>query len=297
MDKLDFSDLYKFTVSIGVVLIFFAILLPWLFLSNSFDSMVKANELIELTSTGQLLVDSRQATAAWYLQNSLGLSLTIGLSGAILMIFGLYRWYNRQDELDRMQQYQVEIAARQVMPLSPEVALKKAKEELDLETLGISKEDPALNRILAKSLFLKVMLVKLLKQISQERKLRVWANLDVGGTQCDILVKQRRLGSGMTWLIEVRHITKIPSIYWVLEETSKLLLLHQSYTNKNSVQARAVLCIFTPDGCGPVEKAEGFRLSEDLAMLKDQMQLLYLDEKVFKTSSSDEFAKTLLGEE
>jgi hypothetical protein len=37
MDKFEFSDLYKFLVSAGIVLVGLAILLPWFYLKEPFD--------------------------------------------------------------------------------------------------------------------------------------------------------------------------------------------------------------------------------------------------------------------
>jgi hypothetical protein len=294
-EKLDYSDLYKFTVSVGVVLIFLALLIPWLFLSASFDVTLTASDVQGLTPAGQLLVGYRQSTAAWFLQHSWGLSAGIGVVGLAFVGVGLYRWYFRQGELDRLQQYQVEIAARQIKPLTPQEASQKVIEEMGLPSLGIPLQDPSLNyQILAKNLFMKAMVVERLKQAAKEKGLKVWANLAVGGSQCDVLVKQRRPGGETTWIIEVRCIPKTPTVHWAAEETGRLLLLQQSYSNKNSIRATAVLCVFTPDGCPPIEKNEGFRLSDSLENLRDQLRVLYLDEKILPAWTAGQCCQAIL---
>jgi hypothetical protein len=69
MNKPEYSDLYKFIASLGLILIAFSILLPWLFLRESFESLVSASDFANLTPTAQALIAYRQNTGLWFIQN------------------------------------------------------------------------------------------------------------------------------------------------------------------------------------------------------------------------------------
>ena len=53
----EYSDLYKFLASIGLILIVVAVGLPWLFLRESFVEPITVAEMDELTSIGRMLVE------------------------------------------------------------------------------------------------------------------------------------------------------------------------------------------------------------------------------------------------
>ena len=64
MASVEYSDYHKFIVSLGVVLLAFSVLGPWLFLREPFDLMVEAQKLRSLTPEAQYLVTTRQHIVA-----------------------------------------------------------------------------------------------------------------------------------------------------------------------------------------------------------------------------------------
>jgi hypothetical protein len=89
MTKLEFGDFYKFLVSLGSVLVALSLLLPWLFLRESFNALVSVSDISELTSSGQELVSHQQSSALWFVRNASWISGGFAIVGVALLTLGL----------------------------------------------------------------------------------------------------------------------------------------------------------------------------------------------------------------
>lgn len=129
MNKPEYSDLYKFIVSLGVVLIGFAFILPWLFLHESFDSLVSAEKIAKLTPTAQTLISYRQNIALWFVQNIKWISAIPAFLGVVFLIGGLFLWQRKQKITDKKDELETEKLSLEVKSMSVEqVAVKLIQE-------------------------------------------------------------------------------------------------------------------------------------------------------------------------
>ncbi len=145
MNKLEFTDLYRFLVSLGMVLIAFAVLVPWLFLHETFDLNLKATEISELTDTAQTLIVLRQNIALWFLQNMVWISVSLTAMGLILSLTGSVFWMKKQHNVDSIDdlslqktKYDVEKSRRELEPLNPMQIAQKGIDKSDRDMLGKS---------------------------------------------------------------------------------------------------------------------------------------------------------------
>jgi hypothetical protein len=143
MTKLEYSDFYKFLVSLGVILIGLSLLVPWLFLRESFDALLKATDISELTPTAQTLLSYRQYAALWFVQNVWWISLSLVIGGLAPLIAGIWLWVSKQRLRDQREQFEVQKAQleverlrRELTPMTPtEIAMKgiqEVKEEIEV---------------------------------------------------------------------------------------------------------------------------------------------------------------------
>ena len=101
-EKIDFSDLYKFLTSIGVVLILSAFFIPWLFISNASNYSLSISEYNSLTEGAKDLYGNKVALLNLILKNVYYISFILLLFGASLLSLGLYKWSQRQKTFDQM---------------------------------------------------------------------------------------------------------------------------------------------------------------------------------------------------
>jgi hypothetical protein len=129
MNKPEYSDLYKFISSLGIILIAFAVLLPWLFLREPFETHLSAEEIDALTQTAQTLIGYRQTTALWFYQYIPWISLALSSFGLGVLICGLKLWWGKQKLLDQSDKYDLELKEHEIRSLSPAELAEKAIEE------------------------------------------------------------------------------------------------------------------------------------------------------------------------
>lgn len=148
MTRLEFSDFYKFLVSLGTVLVALALIMPWLFLRESFDALVSVSDISELTPTAQALIRHRQTAALWFVGNAMWISAGLATAGILLLAFGLFLWWRKQNVLDRRDMLETEKLRQEVESLSPaqiaEKVVKEAGEEARLQEGEAVEEEPQL---------------------------------------------------------------------------------------------------------------------------------------------------------
>jgi hypothetical protein len=144
MTKLEYRDFYRFLVSLGTVLIALALIVPWLFLQESFDASLKVSDILELTPTAQMLIGYRQNTALWFIRNIWWISLLLAVGGLGFLISGIVLWAPKQRLLDRREESEagkidLELAKLrlELETMTPaeiaEKGIKKAEEEIQIE--------------------------------------------------------------------------------------------------------------------------------------------------------------------
>lgn len=96
IDKVQYGDINRFLSSIGLVLVALGFLLPYLYMKENFDLLIKKEELNALTDTARIIITYRQEYAhnlvIWIPYVSPGSIL----AGIALFIIGLINWHKRQ---------------------------------------------------------------------------------------------------------------------------------------------------------------------------------------------------------
>jgi hypothetical protein len=127
--RVDFASFHRFLVSLGVLLIAAAVLVPWLILRESGALLVTRAELSNLTETGREAIESKQTTIAALLQVWPFLSAALLATGTSLVIVGLVRWRRRQAVLDRVEDLGREKLENEVRQLTPTEITEKLERE------------------------------------------------------------------------------------------------------------------------------------------------------------------------
>lgn len=122
--------------SLGIVLIGLALLLPWLFLRESFDTAITVSDLADLTPTAQAVISTRQLTALWFLENVVWISAILSTVGAMFLSVGVYLWAKKQRSIDQKEHLETEKLKLEVEKMSSAQILEKAVRETKEETLA-----------------------------------------------------------------------------------------------------------------------------------------------------------------
>lgn len=133
--KFEFGDFYKFVVSLGIVLVGLAFIVPWLFLSQPFDLLVEAEKIKLLTQSAQTVICQRQQVIEWIIGIIPTFTWISGVLGGILFFLGGFLWWRKSQSLtDEYNKLNLELLKRQLKPASTEELQEKvaeAKAEID----------------------------------------------------------------------------------------------------------------------------------------------------------------------
>jgi len=296
MNKPEYSDLYKFIVSLGLILIAFAILLPWLFLRESFDVLVSASEIANLTQTAQALISYRQNVSLWFVQNIFLISSIPAVAGLVTLISGLVFWRRKQLVVDQKDVLETEKLRLEVKKMSPEQivekVLKEVTEDVQFEEVENAPilEKPSQVSAINKYFEIENIVIKKLTGCFGSANVR--PHLKVGNTEVDVLV---RLSSKERAIFEIKSVRNPTNIFRRLRDiTDTLVKAVESYdklTTHQNIKGIGLL-IVSNDYADSLEREHLDRVVVKVVE-KIFIRIITLTEKEFLDLKCDEFRKML----
>ena len=97
LNKIEFSDLYKFLTSVGLIFIVSAFIIPWLFMREGVGILVSEIEYGALIEESKNLTDKRIELNSLVISSIPWISSILFLFGLIIVGFGLYHWKKKQN--------------------------------------------------------------------------------------------------------------------------------------------------------------------------------------------------------
>ncbi len=128
MNKLEFGDINKFLSSLGLISIGLAFLLPWFVSQNNSIVLIEKSNIYKLTPTAQKIILKQQQELFEINNYILNVSIFLITLGVILLIIGIFRWWNRQNVLDEIQNE--ELKSKKFQNISDEEKRKIIKSEI-----------------------------------------------------------------------------------------------------------------------------------------------------------------------
>jgi hypothetical protein len=242
MNKPEYSDLYKFLVSLGILLIAFAILLPWLFLRESFDTLVTVSDIANLTSTAQTLIEYRQNTALWFIKNIVWIISIPAAIGLVFFLYGFLLWKRKQKIFDKIDEINLGVAEMS----AEQIAVKAIKETVDESQIsqGESESIPrAEKQIRAINKYFRIEKMVIERLVDCYGSANVRPNVRVGNTEIDVLV---RITQRERAIFEVKSVKKINVAQYqrvVIDVLLQAVNRYNASANKNSTYGIGLLIV------------------------------------------------------
>jgi hypothetical protein len=130
MQKIDFGDINKFLVSIGLVLIALAILTPYLYLKEDFGLYIDKEEVLKFEEPIKKIIANKQYQVYKIQKIIPWTSFALFLLGIASSLIGLKRWFKRQSKIDEKFDKEIKKLDLEIETLSPEEKIEKAKKEV-----------------------------------------------------------------------------------------------------------------------------------------------------------------------
>lgn len=125
MQKIEYGDLYKFLVSVGVILIGFAVLIPYFYLKEDFGLCVPQSDMARFEPEVRQIIRTKQQLLLRVQNYVPYLSLAMFATGLLSVAAGLYKWSRRQRQADAKFDLEVKRLDLQIRALSPEETKEK----------------------------------------------------------------------------------------------------------------------------------------------------------------------------
>ncbi|SDR71349.1 hypothetical protein [Christiangramia echinicola] len=104
-NKIEFSDLYKFITSIGLLFIASAFIIPWLFLNQISGLQLSQEDYNVLTRKSKELFNNQIDISLWIVNNVKYIFWILISIGIICICLGLYFWIKKQKIKDQIEIY------------------------------------------------------------------------------------------------------------------------------------------------------------------------------------------------
>lgn len=147
LPKFEYGHLYKFAVSLALLMIALGLALPWLVLRESGPLLIPEADLDALTPRARQILLDKQADHEWIADNYRYASIALVGAGLAVGIFGCVKWAKRQSVADEIEDTQRDTARAQLEQLTPAETNEKLDQEsaevVADEALPVDAEAPA----------------------------------------------------------------------------------------------------------------------------------------------------------
>lgn len=263
--KFEFSDLYKFIVSLGVILVTLAILGPWLFLREPFDLQVKANELQELTETARQTIVRRQeivliATRLWP-----WLSPFSAILGLALIFTGIRSWHRNQIELDAKTAAESKLAQHRLRNATAQEKVARKQEEA-AEPLTVAEMESGKvegGDTTSVAMRTEQMVIDKIRTIAPRH--HVLTDQVIDDSYFDLILESRELYL-KSYVVEIKYVSRAFSYAWLRQTACQVRQQATIYSHFTNSLLNSALLVVMPDGAWNGDEIENHleRLSSDL---------------------------------
>ena len=237
MNKIEFSDVYRFLASLGLIFIGLAFFLPWFINQNNSTLILEQDKIQKLTSTAQLIISKQQNTLLKINQFLPYISITLIIIGIILLIIGVLKWEKRQTVLDKIQDEDLK---------SKEIQNITSKEKRDLIENDINKSEVDVDNIQEEAINIKGSELQtdidnyiqiensIFLQLSQNYKSKYTAtqNVRIEDSNYDIILKSKDITLYKDKIIEIKFFKK-QLTYEILKDAATTLIFSCVKYEKN----------------------------------------------------------------
>lgn len=282
MEKIEYSDLNKFLVSVGVALMTISILIIWLFFREPFDLLIQKDNLENLTEVAKSIIISRQGQVNQLLCFIPWVSLFLFFLGLVSLIVGLVRWWKKQLLLDERDLLTNKKLKKELEKLSEREVVFKAETEYK-ETV----EEPAITtttETTKKEEFVKSYLQ--VEQIISDKiklffsdKYRVLNNYRLKQFEYDIILNAPLQQDGDK-IIEIKYYPSGAKSQYIRETLIRLEIAKKYYQETMQKDVKPILLIVLPEDKYNLSEIEEFKeIPKQLRQIKlDNLSLRFIQE-------------------
>jgi len=244
-NKLEFSDINRYFVSIGTILIAISFLLPYFYLKENFGIIISETDYKSYTEISRKIIDNKQQNILFFQNYIIEISASILLIGIIFTIIGIVRWNKRQSKIDKKFDKELEKLEIEIKQLTPE----EKEEKLNEEVLQVTESSQEINSNLPVQDYRSIRNIyetvesTIINKITQYNLLNnsydLYTEIKVANKYIDALLK----GKEKDIIVEIKYMNRNISIMMLRDLTQRFDYLLEFYkkTTKKTIQGKMLV--------------------------------------------------------
>ena len=284
--KAEYTDLYRFGASIGVILIGVAIFGPWVILRNDYGLILDSSTYNSLQPQAQLLFDHKikifndaQAIIFWIAPVILAL-------GIFFIWLSVRQWYKKK-QIHEDKKYEIESASFEEKQAARLQEMQEQKVDIGTKLEPTTTNDS--KRLISEISSLDMLVFGKLGRCFSEH-FQVLSNLKIGSAYYDFILQARDKGT-KDIIIELKTIQTFKTDDWLIKLLNNLAVAKNLYDFTQGNASRAILLIvkFESDkGQSYIARLESFAKSFN------ELSVKVIDRDFLQITDCSEFRKLIL---
>lgn len=284
MDKIKYDSLYKFIVSIGIVLVILPFIIFFSILNNNDIILLKENEINQLTDIGKEIVQIEQYYKYMFLQKIyiyIVISISIIILGVALIIIGIFKWRNKvQKYEDKSRELSNSLLELQLKGLTTE-----EKEERIIDSI-VFTPDEKLKFKMENENDRKEKITEYMKSqdiiyhaIEKEFKnYKVFRDVKMDNQIFDCIAMKQDQKYGMDYIFEIKFIDSIASVKNNIQDYVSNLENKESVYLDNTDRVVKTVLIFVLEKYTEKDKLENNKLLKEVhALCSNDKRIIFTD--------------------
>lgn len=269
MEKLKYDSLYKFIVSIGIVIM----ILPFGFifgiLNKNDTVLVSQNEINQLTNTAKEIIYLEQDYKYLILSKPIlfsTITMILFLIGSVIVIYGIIQWKDKvQKYEDKSRELSNKLLEKQIKSLTLEEKEEKIKEDIEEEKIEIKAKNS--NVMIHKQRIDKYMDIQetVYRSIRKQfNNYKIFEEVKLENQIYDCIALDNSEYALHDYIFEIKYFSSIKSIKGKIKSLeSKMLEKEMLYYENSKRYARTVLIIVV-DNFDDKDKLENKKLLDEI---------------------------------
>ena len=214
MEKLRYDPLYKFIVSIGIVVIILPFIFIYSILNNNEIIFVSENDINQLTNTAKDIILLEQSYKYIILSNPIIfiiIALVFSITGFLIVMYGIIQWKDKvQKYEDKSRELSNKLLENQIKTLTIQEKEEKIKE--DIEVLRSETQSNNSSNLLNKQQISKYINIqeKVYKIIRREFKnYKIFEEVSLEKQKYDCIALDTSDYASYDYIFEIKYFFKI----------------------------------------------------------------------------------------
>ena len=278
MEKLRYDSLYKFIVSIGIVIIILPFIFIYSILNNNETIFVSENDINQLTNTAKDIILLEQSYKYIILSNPIIFIIIVLVSsivGFLIVMYGIIQWKDKvQKYEDKSRELSNKLLENQIKNLTTQEKEEKIKEDIEIQS---NKSNNLLNKQqISKYINIQEKVYKIIRREFKNYKIFEEVSLEKQKYDCIALATSDY--ASYDYIFEIKYFSTIKSIKGKIKKLELTMIEKELLYYDNSKRSAKTILIIIVDNFSEKDQLENKKVLDEIRKKNSYMtQIIVTD--------------------